>query len=70
MRDAEIGGELPVVTKQEVRDLIPDLAGKHGYVVDKVESFAIDAAGTGYIITDESNDPEWPLKELFDTDEI
>jgi hypothetical protein len=49
---AEIGGELPVVTKEEVRDLIPDLASSNGYVVDKVESFAIDAAGTGYVITD------------------
>lgn len=49
---AEIGGELPVVTKEEVRDLIPDLASNNGYVVDKVESFAIDAAGTGFLITD------------------
>jgi len=49
---AEIGGELPVVTKEEVRDFIPDLASNNGYVVDKVESFAIDAAGTGYVITD------------------
>lgn len=49
---AEIGGELPVVSKEEVRDLVPDLAGKHGYVVDKVESFAIDAAGNGFVITD------------------
>lgn len=49
---AEIGGELPVVTKEEVRDFIPDLASNNGYMVDKVESFAIDAAGTGYVITD------------------
>ncbi|WP_055045164.1 esterase-like activity of phytase family protein [Devosia sp. A16] len=49
---AEIGGELPVVTKQEVRDFIPDLAASNGYVVDKVESFAIGADGTGYVITD------------------
>ena len=49
---AEIGGELPVVSKEEVRDFIPDLAGNNGYVVDKLESFAIDAAGTGYAITD------------------
>lgn len=49
---AEIGGELPVVTKEEVRNFIPDLASNNGYVVDKLESFAIDAAGTGYVITD------------------
>jgi len=49
---AEIGGELPVVTKEEVRDFIPDLASNNGYVVDKVESFAIGADGAGYVITD------------------
>jgi hypothetical protein len=49
---APLGGELPVVSKQEVRDLIPDLASNNGYVVDKIESFAVDATGTGYVITD------------------
>ncbi|WP_240229870.1 esterase-like activity of phytase family protein [Devosia lacusdianchii] len=49
---AALDGELPVVTKELVRDLVPDLASNNGYVVDKVESFAIDADGTGYVITD------------------
>lgn len=49
---AELGGELPTVTKEEVRDLIPDLASHNGYVVDKVESFAIDSTGEGFVITD------------------
>jgi hypothetical protein len=49
---AALGGELPVVSKEDVRDLIPDLASGNGYVVDKVESFAVDASGTGYLITD------------------
>ncbi len=49
---AALGGELPTVHKEEVRDLIPDLASNNGYVVDKVESFAIDSTGTGYVITD------------------
>jgi hypothetical protein len=49
---AALDGELPVVTKELVRDLVPDLASNSGYVVDKVESFAIDADGTGYVITD------------------
>ena len=49
---APLGGPLPVVTKTELRDLIPDLAAPKGFVLDKVESFAIDAAGDGYIITD------------------
>ncbi|MBN9334076.1 esterase-like activity of phytase family protein [Devosia sp.] len=49
---AELGGALPVVTKELVRDLIPDLAANNGYVVDKVESLAIDSTGKGYVITD------------------
>jgi hypothetical protein len=49
---APLDGELPVVTKELVRDLIPDLAVNNGYVVDKVESLAIDSAGTAYVITD------------------
>lgn len=49
---AELGGELPTVSKEEVRDLIPDLQAFNGYVVDKVESLAIDSEGKGYVITD------------------
>lgn len=49
---AALGGELPVVSKELVRDFIPDLKSLNGYVVDKVESFAVDAAGVGYVITD------------------
>ncbi|HEY8574786.1 MAG TPA: esterase-like activity of phytase family protein [Devosia sp.] len=49
---AELGGELPTVSKEEVRDLIPDLQAFNGYVVDKVESLAIDSEGNGYVITD------------------
>lgn len=49
---AKLGEELPTVTKELVRDLIPDLKSNNGYVVDKVESFTIDTAGNGYVITD------------------
>ncbi|MBJ3783776.1 esterase-like activity of phytase family protein [Devosia sediminis] len=49
---AELGGDLPTVSKELVRDLIPDLAANNGYVVDKVESLAIDADGKAYVITD------------------
>ncbi|AOZ70495.1 alkaline phosphatase [Rhodobacter xanthinilyticus] len=52
MVPAALGGDLPVVTKEEVRDLIPDLAGYGGYIVDKVEGFTIDAAGEGFVVTD------------------
>ncbi|MCP8883623.1 esterase-like activity of phytase family protein [Devosia sp. XJ19-1] len=47
-----LGGELPTVTKTLVRDFIPDLTATGGYVLDKVEGFAIDAAGTGFAVTD------------------
>src|SRR5690606_36005672 len=49
---APLGGELPLVTKELVRDLVPDLKANNGYVVDKVESLAIDVNGIGYVITD------------------
>jgi len=52
MVPAKLGGELPVVKKEEVRDFLPDLKGFGGYVVDKLEGFAIDAAGNGYAVTD------------------
>ena len=49
---AALGGPLPVVEKELLRDLIPDLQSYGGYVVDKVEGFAIDAAGEGFVVTD------------------
>lgn len=52
LQGVEIGGELPLVSKELVRDLVPDLAMHNGYVVDKVESLAIAADGTAYAITD------------------
>lgn len=52
MVPAALGGPLPVVTKEEVRDLIPDLKAWGGYVVDKVEGLAIFADGTTWVSTD------------------
>lgn len=52
MVPAELGGVLPVVTKEPVHDFLPDLASHNGYVQDKVEGFAIDAAGNGWVVTD------------------
>lgn len=49
---AALGSDLPVVTKEVVRDLIPDLAANGGYVVDKIEGMAIAPNGTAYISTD------------------
>ena len=52
MQAAALGDELPMVEKELVRDLIPDLAQWGGYVVDKVEGFAIDANNNAYVVTD------------------
>ena len=50
---AELGGDLPVVAKTLVRDLMDDLkSATNGYVVDKVEGLAIDANGDTYVVTD------------------
>ncbi|WP_282182691.1 esterase-like activity of phytase family protein [Aliiroseovarius marinus] len=52
MVPAPLGGDLPVVTKEEVRDLLPDLTATGGYVLDKVEGLAIAADGTAWVSTD------------------
>ncbi len=52
LKPAELGTELPVVTKTLVRDFLPDLAAHNGYVVDKLEGFAIDASGKAFAVTD------------------
>ena len=60
-----LGETLPVVTKEEVRDLIPDLQATGGYVVDKVEGFAIDAAGEGWVVTDNDGTDDSSGETLF-----
>ncbi|GAB5434962.1 esterase-like activity of phytase family protein [Falsiruegeria mediterranea] len=52
MTPAPLGGVLPVVSKELVRDLIPDLTSTGGYVLDKVEGLAILPSGQAWIITD------------------
>ncbi len=52
MVPAPLGGELPVVSKEEVRDLIPDLKSFGGYVVDKIEGLAITSEGEMFVSTD------------------
>ena len=52
MQPVALDGELPVVSKQLVRDLIPDLKQWNGYVQDKVEGMAIAADGTVHLMTD------------------
>lgn len=52
LKAAALGGELPLVSKELVRDFLPDLKATGGYIVDKIEGFAIDASGVGYAVTD------------------
>ncbi len=52
MQPAPLGGDLPVVSKELVRDLLPDLTSTGGYVLDKVEGLAIAADGTAWVSTD------------------
>lgn len=65
LKPAALGGELPAVAKEEVRDFIPELKALNGYVVDKVEGFAVDAAGNGYVVTDNDGVDDSSGETLF-----
>ncbi|WP_415401135.1 esterase-like activity of phytase family protein [Tateyamaria sp. SN3-11] len=52
MQPSPLGGELPVVRKEPVADLVPALTSTGGYVLDKVEGLAIMEDGTAWISTD------------------
>lgn len=52
MVPAPLGEKLPVVSKELVRDLLPDLTSTGGYVLDKVEGLAITEAGDAFVSTD------------------
>ena len=65
-KPAKLGGELPVVAKTLVRDLVPDIkATTNGYVVDKVEGFAIDASGEAFVVTDNDGVDDSSGETLF-----
>lgn len=66
LEPAALGGDLPVVAKEEVRDLIPDLKSlTNGYVVDKVEGLAFDATGNAWIVTDNDGVDDSSGETLF-----
>lgn len=65
LKPAALGSQLPVVRKEEVRDLIPELKALNGYVVDKVEGFTVDAAGNGYVVTDNDGVDDSSGETLF-----
>ncbi|MTH76532.1 esterase-like activity of phytase family protein [Paracoccus aestuariivivens] len=52
LKPVALGGELPLVEKKVVRDLIPELKQWNGYVQDKVEGMAITPDGQVWTVTD------------------
>ncbi|GAA4130908.1 esterase-like activity of phytase family protein [Aminobacter aganoensis] len=65
-KPVKLGGDLPVVDKSLVRDLLPDLkSAANGYVVDKVEGFAIDASGEAFVVTDNDGVDDSSGETLF-----
>lgn len=63
---AELGGDLPLVEKTLVRDLVPDLkAATNGYVLDKVEGFTIDKNGEAFVVTDNDGVADSSGETLF-----
>ena len=65
MVPAALGSELPVVSKELVHDFLPDLSVLNGYSAEKVEGFAIDAAGMGYVVTDNDGTDDSSGETLF-----
>lgn len=66
LKPAKLGGELPLVTKQEVHDFLPDLKNAtNGYVVDKLEGFAFDKSGKAFAITDNDGVDDSSGETLF-----
>jgi hypothetical protein len=65
MVPAPLGGPLPVVSKEEVHDLIPDLKATKGYVLDKVEGLAIMEDGTIWVSTDNDGVDDHSGETLF-----
>ena len=67
MVPAVLGGDLPLVTPEVVRDLLPDLRATGGYVVDKVEGLAITKTGKAFVITDNDGVDDSSGETLFFT---
>lgn len=65
LEPAPLGGPLPVVEKEVVRDLIPDLRQLNGYVQDKVEGLAIFGDGSAWVSTDNDGVDDHSGETLF-----
>ncbi|QLF70098.1 esterase-like activity of phytase family protein [Peteryoungia desertarenae] len=66
LKPAKLGGELPMVAKEEVHDFVPDLkAATNGYIVDKLEGFVFDASGKAFAVTDNDGVDDSSGETLF-----
>ena len=65
MRPAPLGSKPAVVSKEIVRDLLPDLARTKGYIQDKVEGLAIFPDGTAWVSTDNDGVDDHSGETLF-----
>lgn len=66
LKPAKISEALPLVTKEEVHDFLPDLkAATNGYVVDKLEGFTFDAEGKAFAVTDNDGVDDSSGETLF-----
>lgn len=65
LHPADLGADLPLVRKEVVRDLLPELKSTGGYVVDKVEGLAIDHHGQAFIVTDNDGVDDSSGETLF-----
>ncbi|WP_117194066.1 esterase-like activity of phytase family protein [Rhizobium terrae] len=52
LKPGKIGGELPLVKKEEVHDFTADLKQTNGFVTDKLEGFTFDKSGKAFAVTD------------------
>ncbi|TNM65384.1 esterase-like activity of phytase family protein [Aliirhizobium smilacinae] len=66
LKPAKLGGELPLVKKEEVHDFLPDLkSATNGYVLDKLEGFAFDKSGKAFMVTDNDGVDDSSGETLF-----
>ncbi len=65
LQGAALGGDLPMVKKELVRDLLPDLGVLNGFAAEKIEGFAVDSTGTGYVVTDNDGVDDASGETLF-----
>jgi hypothetical protein len=65
MTPVPLGGELPTIRREVVRDLIPDMQSTGGFVLEKIEGMAIGPDGTAWLVTDSDGVDDSTGETLF-----